>query len=73
MSATETMNMQETTPIIPKTCKAGVVVNAGPDFAQTGEELQELIVKLFEASLRILLLQQTPPIMRPILHLDLFS
>lgn len=33
MSATETMNMQETTPIIPKTCKAGVVVNAGPDFS----------------------------------------
>lgn len=27
------MNMEETTPIIPKTCKAGVVVNAGPDFS----------------------------------------
>lgn len=33
MSTTETMNLEETTPIIPKTCKAGVVVNAGPDFS----------------------------------------
>jgi hypothetical protein len=32
MSTTETMNMEETTPIIPKTCKAGVVCNPGPDF-----------------------------------------
>jgi len=32
MSSTETMNMAETTPIIPKTCKAGVVCNPGPDF-----------------------------------------
>lgn len=33
MSTTETVNMEETTPIIPKTCKAGVVVNSGPDFS----------------------------------------
>jgi hypothetical protein len=32
MSTTETMNIEETTPIIPKTCKAGVVCNPGPDF-----------------------------------------
>jgi hypothetical protein len=32
MSTTETMDMEETTPIIPKTCKAGVVCNPGPDF-----------------------------------------
>ena len=32
MSTTETVNVEETTPIIPKTCKGGVVVNAGPDF-----------------------------------------
>lgn len=32
MSATNTVNLEETTPIIPKTCKAGVVVNPGPDF-----------------------------------------
>ncbi|THW12197.1 alcohol dehydrogenase [Aureobasidium pullulans] len=33
MSTTETVNLEETTPIIPKTCKAGVVVNPGPDFS----------------------------------------
>lgn len=32
MATTETMTAEETTPIIPKTCKAGVVVNSGPDF-----------------------------------------
>ncbi|KAI4853024.1 alcohol dehydrogenase [Aureobasidium sp. EXF-8845] len=53
MSTTETMNMEETTPIIPKTCKAGVVCNPGPDFTIEVQDIpvpeigpEEVLIKL---------------------------
>ncbi|THY49636.1 alcohol dehydrogenase [Aureobasidium pullulans] len=53
MSTTETVNLEETTPIIPKTCKAGVVVNPGPDFSIEVQDIpvpeigpEEVLIKL---------------------------